>query len=395
MRFHSLLFQWFIPFAFAVFLIGCSDGTQDSPPTAPDAPAPDAPAPRASAPAMIQIPDHVQSRIQTQVAAETQAPLTISAPGEVALDLSRVAKVSSRIEGQVEEVFVQLGQHVEKGQALIAIGSMKLDELVQEFLISKVQVDLSKANFERTKKLRSEQIVSERRFMEDRAQYEENNAIHQHVTEKLQNMGLSRKELDDLIQSHSVEGHRYILKAPLTGTISSQTVVLGQGVAPGDELLELVDVSHVWIFANLPVEQARQFKTGDRATIIAKGRPPISALLAYMAPVADKATLTLRLRFDVANPKGILKPNEYVEVRLSEETALMLTIPLTAPTIVEGVRGVFIHQEQGFTFVPIELGREGDGWVEVTNGIQAGDQVVTAGVFDLKNALLKQSIEGE
>ncbi len=62
-----------------------------------------------------------------------------------------MAKVSSRIEGQVEEVFVQLGNHVKKGDPLLAIGSLKLDELVQEFLVSKVQVDLRQANFERTK----------------------------------------------------------------------------------------------------------------------------------------------------------------------------------------------------------------------------------------------------
>jgi len=373
-----------------VLITACSDATPDSPSPAASSPAT---SPSTSS-HIIHIPEPLQSKIQTQVATITQAPHTINAPGEVALDLNRVAKVSSRINGQIEEVFVQLGQRVEKGQPLLAIGSMKLDELVQEFLISKVQLDLAQANFERTQKLLDDQIVSERRFMEDRAKFEETRAIHQHVTEKLQNMGLSRKELHDLIHSHTVEGHRYILKAPLTGTISSQTVVLGQGVQPKDQLFELVDTSHVWIFANLPIEQARKFKTGDQGTIMAKGRPPITAVLSYMSPVADKATLTLRLQFDVANPHGFLKPNEYVEVRLLEETASMLTIPLTASTLVEGERGVFIRREQGFTFVPVELGREGDGWVEVTRGIQAGDEVVTSGVFDLKNALLKQSIEG-
>ena len=391
MMFHRFVFSWVGPVTIVLLITACSDATPNNPSPATNPPA-SSPSPSSNT---VQIPESLQSRIQVQVVTKTQAPRTINAPGEVALDLTQVAKVSSRINGQVEDVFVQLGQRVTKGQPLLAIGSMKLDELVQEFLISKVQVDLAKANFTRTKKLLDEQIVSERRFMEDRAKYEETRAIHQHVTEKLLNMGLSRRELDDLLHSHTVEGHRYILKAPLTGTIASQTVVLGQGVIPEDELLELVDTSHVWIFANLPIEQARQFKKGDQGIIMAKGRPPITAVLAYMAPIADKATLTLRLRFDVANPKGLLKPNEYVEVRLLEETASMLTIPLTSSTLVDGERGVFIRQEQGFTFVPVELGLEGEGWVEVTKGIQAGDEVVTAGVFDLKNALLQQSIEGQ
>ena len=141
-----------------------------------------------------------------------------------------MAKVSSRIPGQVELVFVQLGDDVKRGDPLLAIGSLKLDELVQEFLVSQVQVDLRKTNFERTQKLHNEQIVSERRLLEDRAQYLEAQTINQHVMEKLQNMGLSQRDLEELLHSHTMEGHRYIIKSPLTGTISEQSVVLGQGI---------------------------------------------------------------------------------------------------------------------------------------------------------------------
>jgi cobalt-zinc-cadmium efflux system membrane fusion protein len=306
-----------------------------------------------------------------------------------------MAKVSSRLEGQVEEVFVQLGNHVKAGDPLLAIGSLKLDELVQEFLVSKVQVDLRQANFERTKNLHAEKIVSERRLMEDQAQYFEAQAINQHVTEKLQNMGLLKKDLNELLHSHTMEGHRYIIKAPLAGIISDQTVVLGQGVNTGDQLFEVVDVRQVWVFANLPIEQAQRFKEGDRGTILAKGREPIEAPLAYISPVADKATLTIQLRFDVDNRKGLLKPHEYVEVRLEEGSASILAIPVTAPTLVEGVRGVFVKDANGYRFTSVTLGQESDGWIEVIEGLTTGDQVVVEGVFDLKNSLLKDSIAGE
>ena len=98
-------------------------------------------------------------------------------------------------------------------------------------------------------------------------------------------MGLLKKDLDELLHSHTMEGHRYIIKSPLGGTISEQAVVLGQGVRPGDHLFEVVDTREVWVFANLPIEQAQRFKEGDRGTIIAKGREPLHAPLAYIAPV--------------------------------------------------------------------------------------------------------------
>jgi len=343
----------------------------------------------------LQLPASAQQRVKTAPVKKRLLSKAITAPGRVALDLAKMAKVSSRIEGQVEKVFVQLGNHVKKGDSLVAIGSLKLDELVQEFLVSQVQVDLRKANFERTQKLHGEQIVSDRRLMEDRAHYLEAKAINQHVTEKLQNMGLSQAELNELLHSHTMEGHRYIIKSPLTGTISEQTVVLGQGIGTGDHLFEVVNTRQVWVFANLPIEQAQRFKEGDRGTIVAKGREPIEAPLTYISPVADKATLTIQLRFDVDNHQGFLKPNEYVEVRLEEGASSILAIPVTAPTLVDGVQGVFVKHTNDYTFTPVKLGQESDGWIEVTKGLTTGDEVVIEGVFDLKNSLLKDSIQGD
>jgi len=370
---------------------GCSDPPEPS----NKVPSETAEMAAASSPSRFQLTASAQQRIKTVFVEKRLLSQTIVAPGGVALDLGKMAKVSSRIEGQVEQVFVQLGNHVKKGDPLLAIGSLKLDELVEEFLVSKVQVDLRQANFERTQKLHAEQIVSERRLMEDQAQYLEAKTINQHVTEKLQNMGLLKKDLNELLHSHTMEGHRYIIKAPLAGIISEQTVVLGQGVSTGEHLFEIVDTRKVWVFANLPIEQAQRFKEGDRGTILAKGRKPIEAPLAYIAPVADIATLTIQLRFDVDNRQGLLKPNEYVEVGLEEGASSILTIPVTAPTLVEGVRGVFVKQSNDYMFTPVKFGQESDGWIEVTEGLSTGNEVVIEGVFDLKNALLKDSIAGD
>ncbi len=382
--------KWLILLPF-LLIQACSDSPE--PPT--DVASQGAETPGATNPSPLHLTESAQQRIKTAPVEERMLSKTITAPGNVALNLAKMAKISSRIEGQAEQVFVQLGNRVKKGDPLVAIGSLKLDELVQEFLVSQVQVELRKANFERTQTLYEEQIVSERRLMEDRAHYLESKAINQHVTEKLQNMGLAKNELDELLHSHTMEGHRYIIKSPLAGIISEQTVVLGQGIRTGDHLFEVVDTRQVWVFASLPIEQAQRFKEGDRGTIVAKGRMPIKAPLTYIAPVADKATLTVQLRFDVANQKGLLKPNEYVEVRLEQGASLLLAIPVTAPTLVEGVRGVFVKQAKDFAFIPVTLGQESDGWIEVTEGLTVGDEVVIEGVFDLKNALLKDSIAGD
>ena len=120
---------------------------------------------------------------------------------------------------------------------------------------------------------------------------------------------------------------------------------------------------------------------------------PITAPLTYLAPVADETTRTIRVRFEVANQQHRLRPREYVDVQLRIPSPPTLAIPVSAVTTADNVRGVFVQRETGYAFVPIELGREGGGWVEVRNGLTAGEQVVVDGVFDLKNVLLKEHIE--
>ena len=374
--------------ALVLLLPGCGDrGTE--PPTQPPAMGTK---PSTLLTRVIQPPQVVRDRLQTEPVAEHAVPEIVTAPGEVSLNLKQVAKITSRIEGQAEEIHVQLGDHVKKGQPLAAIGSLQLDQLIEEYLVGKAQADVAENSFRRTEKLRADDIVSERKLIEDKGRYLETQARYQHIREKLLNMGLSIAELTALERGHQDESHRYTLTAPIAGTVVAQNVVRGQGVAPGNELFEVVDTSRVWVFANLPIEQARKFKEGDTGSITPKGGAPITAPLTYLAPVADETTRTIRIRFEVANTRRALKPGEYVDVSLTLAGTPTLAVPVTALTTVDNQRGVFVQRENGYAFVPIEGGREGGGWVEIRTGVSERDRVVTEGAFDLKNVLLKEHI---
>jgi membrane fusion protein, heavy metal efflux system len=342
---------------------------------------------------LIHAPPAVQTRLRTDLVTLHPIPEVVTAPGEVALDLKQVAKITSRIEGQVEKIYVQLGDRVKRGQPLVAIGSLQLDQLIEEYLVAKAQVDVAENTLRRTEKLRTDDIVPERKLVEDKGHYLETHARYQHVREKLLNMGLSTTELTELERGGHEEGHRYTLTAPIGGTIVAQHAVRGQGVAPGHELFEVVDTSRVWVFAKLPIEQARKFKEGDTGTIKPKGGEAITAPLTYLAPIADETTRTIQVRFEVANPGGRLKPGEYIDVTLMLPGPAVLGVPMSALTTADRTRGVFIERESSYLFVPVEVGREGSGWVEVRNGLKEGDRVVTEGVFDLKNVLMKEHIE--
>lgn len=341
---------------------------------------------------VVHPPQAVRDRLRIEPVASHAVVEAVTAPGEVALDLKQVAKITSRIEGQVERIHVQLGDRVRKGQPLAAIGSLQLDQLIEEYLVGKAQADVAENSFRRTEQLRAEDIVPERKLIEERGRYLETKARYQHIREKLLNMGLSLSELTELEQGGHEESHRYTLTAPIAGTVVTQNAVRGQGVAPGQELFEVVDTSRVWVFANLPIEQARKFKEGETGTITPKGGEAVTAPLTYIAPIADETTRTIRVRFEVANQRGQLKPREYVDVTLTLSGSPTVAIQVSAVTTVDKVRGVFIERASAYAFVPIEVGREGGGWVEVRKGVKEDDRVVTEGVFDLKNVLLKTHI---
>ncbi len=380
--------------ALFLFVTACGDRNREPPAAAPKATA----KPGASLANTIQAPAAVRDRLRTEALIARVVPDMVTAPGEVALDLKQVAKITSRIEGQVEKIHVQLGDRVKPGQPLAAIGSLQLDQLIEEYLVGKAQADVAENSFRRTEKLRADDIVTERKLIEDKGRYLETKARYQHIREKLLNMGLSIAELTELERGRHEESHRYTLTSPIAGTVIAQNAVRGQGVAPGNELFEVVNTSRVWVFANLSIEQARKFKEGDVGTILPKGGEPITAPLTYLAPVADETTRTIRVRFEVANQQHSLKPREYVDVQLAVASPPTLAVPVSAVTMVDNVRGVFVQRETRYAFVPIEAGREGGGWVEVKKGLTAGEQVVVDGVFDLKNVLLKKHIgsgEGE
>jgi RND family efflux transporter MFP subunit len=374
--------------ALFLFVMACGDRGSEQPTPAANA-NPQSGAPRIST---IQAPAAVRDRLRMDLVAAHMVPEVVTAPGEVALDLKQVAKITSRIEGQVEKIHVQLGDRVKPRQPLAAISSLQFDQLIEEYLVSKAQADVAENSFRRTEKLRADDIVSERKLIEDKGRHLETKARFQHVREKLLNMGMLADELHQLERGSHQEGHHYTLTSPIAGTVVAQNVVRGQGVAPGNELFEIVDTSRVWVFANLPIEQARKFKEGDVGTILPKGGEPVTAPLTYLAPVADETTRTIRVRFEVANQQYRLKPREYVDVQLAIASPPTLAIPVSALTVVDNVRGVFAQRETGYAFVPIEFGREGGGWIEVKKGLSEGELVVVDGVFDLKNVLLKEHI---
>lgn len=174
------------------------------------------------------------------------------------------------------------------------------------------------------------------------------------------------------------------LTSPVTGLVEAIGVHQGRHVDVGDHLVDLVDLSSVWVWADFYENELPLLKTGESVAITCPGRPGfhMSGRIAVLDPFLDPAKRTGRVRIDLANPGLKLLPDAYVDVTLSLDVGEALTVPVGAvlPTGQHNV--VFVDKGAG-RLEPryVELsGQFGDDY-RVKAGLKAGERVVTSANF--------------
>lgn len=179
------------------------------------------------------------------------------------------------------------------------------------------------------------------------------------------------------------------LKAPQAGLIVASHVRVGQPVEPSAELLDISDRSKLWAIAKIPEQEAAQTKIGTRARIHipALGDELIEATLTRFGVDADRQAGTIEGIFELDNQDGKLRPGMRAEFSIVLDTKpFVLSIPRSAIQGDPASRIIFVKDFElpnAFVRVPVTLGEENDQYVEVTNGVFPGDEVVVKGSYAL------------
>jgi Cu(I)/Ag(I) efflux system membrane fusion protein len=174
--------------------------------------------------------------------------------------------------------------------------------------------------------------------------------------------------------------------APATGDVIEKKVINGQRVQAGQELYRIADHLHLWVIADVAESDLSAIKIGARAnvTVRAYAAQPIEGEVTFIYPELRPETRTARVRIEIPNPDGRLKVDMYADVVFqagaNEEPAI--AVP-TSAVIDSGTRQVVLVVKGEGRFEPraVKLGRRGDGYVEVLDGISKGEEVVTAATF--------------
>lgn len=312
--------------------------------------------------------------------------LSLPFPGEIRFDEDRTAHVVPRVPGVVESVHVNLGQSVKKGQLLAVIASQQISELRSEQAAAQRRVELARTTYERERQLWQGKISAEQDFLQARQTLQEAEIA----------LGNARQKISVLAGSPIAGGgNRYELRAPFDGVVVEKHLGLGEVVNETSNAFTLSDLSRVWVTFGVSPKDLGQVLVGKPVTVSASElNAEVTGTVAYVGSLLGEQTRTATVRVTLANPQGAWRPGLLVTVRVATETRrTKVAVPEAAIQIVEDRPTVFVRTDDGFKAQPVVPGSRAAGQVEITQGLEAGVQVATAGSFILKSELGKASAE--
>jgi cobalt-zinc-cadmium efflux system membrane fusion protein len=351
-------------------------------------------------------PEAVASAGITVAAAEVRPLRTeIETTGSVDFDQRRFAHVSPRVGGRVEATLAEVGDLVRSGQVLARVDSIELGEAIGEYLQARARAELARETFERERGLFADRVSSEQEMLSAQAAAREADAALRGAEEHLHLLGRS----DDQVRALGYDQPRasvYEVRAPFAGTVVERHATLGEMVEPQAPLFQVADLSRVWVWIDVFERDLARVHLGDDVELNVDAFPEseFEGKLVYLGSRVETESRTARARIEVPNPEGRLRPGMFARVRISDphasdgkaESTPLLTVPESALQR-EGERFVVFVASGDGRFEPrdVRVGRKGEGFVEILDGLTAGELVAISGTFVLKSEASKESLGGE
>ncbi len=332
--------------------------------------------PTAPTPSALQVPFHAEGvmvspqkqqliGVKTEPAQVRKLTHTIRTVGQVEVDERRLIHMHTKFEGWVQELYVKFtGEKVRKDQKLFEIYSPDLVSTQEEYLLAlKAVRSLGDSEFpEVAQNARSLLEVTRQRF-----------SLWDITPDHIQDLEKTGKVLRTLP-----------LHAPSSGYVLHMAVREGMYVTPAMDLYTLVNLSTVWVLVDVYEYEISLVQLGQEAKITLSYFPgqDFKGKVTYIHPVLESKTRTVKVRFELPNPKWRLKPGMFANVVLQIPRGKRLVVPRTAVLDSGTEQVVFIDRGQGM-FEPrkVKVGLRTRDTYEILEGITSGEMVVTRGNF--------------
>jgi len=321
---------------------------------------------------------------------------TLRLPARVELDEQRLARIGATVTGRVTQIHATLGQRVEPGQLLATIHSAELSVAQLAFLKALSQSELQGRAVDRAKLLFAADVIGAAELQKRESELAQAQAEMQAAYGQLSVLGMTDKEIQKVASTRSVHSFSSIL-ATQRGVVIERKITPGQVVQPGGPLFTVADLSHVWLVAEAPEQQAALIKKGEmaQAEIPALQGKRIVGRLIYVADTVNPERRTVTVRMDIENFSGQLKPEMLASMVIQGAPQRRLQVPAAAVIRENNKDHVFLRrQETRFQLHPVILGPENNGYLPVQSGLKGREQIVSEGAFHLNNERKRKELEG-
>ncbi|MEP6789533.1 MAG: efflux RND transporter periplasmic adaptor subunit, partial [Acidobacteriota bacterium] len=340
----------------------------------------------------------------------------ITATGKILVTDDRTASIGPVHEGRIVNLYAGQGSVVRKGQKLADLESADIDEAEADYLkaladlenanrTSAAEIKFNQSTYDRTKLLVDKEITPAKNLQQaehdlDLAKATAANAISSakvavsNARRHLLILGLKDAAIETLAKKQNLGSSIFALTAPISGIVVERNATVGATVGSDANLFKIIDLSSVWIDANVFEKDLERVRLGQavKVTVPAFPESTFYGKVTLVLSVVDPDTRTVKVRTEVPNRDGRLKPDMFANVEIvtaSHETAI--TVPLAAVLDDGGKSVVFVADGNEYKKKEVTLGVKSDDRVEIVEGLQVGDKVVVKGNY----LLMEQSKGGE
>ena len=319
----------------------------------------------------------------------------VNLPGEVAVNADRMAHIVPRVSGVVGEVKKKLGDAVKAGQVMAVISSRDLADAKAGYLAAIERYDLAKTIFEREEKLWKEKISSEQDYLDAKKSFAEAKIQMRSAEQKLHALGFSEEYLEKLPLEQETQLTKFEITAPFAGTVIDKHITLGEVVSDDAEVFVVADLSSVWVDLHVYPKDLMRIKKGQNVVISAgQTIPDAKGMISYVGPVVGAESRTALARVVLPNSTGIFRPGLFVTAMVAIDTVEAdVVVSKDAVQTLEGKKCVFTKDEHGFEPSFITLGQSNAGLVQITSGLEPGQQYITKGAFELKAKIVTSTLD--
>ncbi len=290
---------------------------------------------------------------------------TIRAVGKVAIDETRIEHVHTKVEGWIDQVFVDFtGKVVKKGDPLFTIYSPELLASQREYLLA----------------AKAQNLMQNSALP---AAFDQSKSLMQAARRRLELWDLSEAQIEQVVKTGQPIKNITVY-SPKAGFVTERKAFPQIKVMPDTDLYTIVDLSRVWLMADVFEYEAPNIHVGETAAVTFQAIPgrTFTARIDYIQPQVDPVTRTLKIRLNLDNPTTALKPDMFANVEFRVKLSAKLTVPVDAVLDAGERKTVFIDRGNGFLEPRQVTTGERDGRrIQILSGLTGGERVVTSGNF--------------